>query len=233
MIFPIGDEQVQGGYKPLIAYIFIGINILVFLLQVSLPTDQQQGFVFTYGVIPLEIVSGQDFFTLLTNMFLHGGWMHLIGNMLFLWVFADNIEAVIGKIPFILFYFGGGLVASAAHIMFNLQSTIPAVGASGAISAVLGAYLVMFPASKIKVWVLYIFRSVYMPALYFLGIWGVQQFINGFLSIVPSSAYTSGVAWWAHIGGFVYGVLIGFLIRRYYESKHHSYRSAPSSRDLV
>jgi membrane associated rhomboid family serine protease len=233
MIFPIGDEQVQGGYKPLIAYIFIGINILVFLLQVSLPADQQQGFVITYGVIPQEIVGGQDFFTLLTNMFLHGGWMHLIGNMLFLWVFADNIEAVIGKIPFILFYFGGGLVASAAHIMFNHQSTIPAVGASGAISAVLGAYLVMFPASKIKVWIIYIFRSVYMPALYFLGIWGVQQFINGFLSIVPSSAYTSGVAWWAHIGGFVYGVVIGFLIRRYYESKHPSYRSVPSHRDLV
>ena len=233
MIFPIGDEQVSGGHKPLIAYIFIGINILVFLFQVTLSPELQQSFVTAYGVIPQEIVQGQDYFTLLTNMFLHGGWMHLIGNMLFLWVFADNIEAVIGKTRFILFYIGGGLAASAAHIFFNLDSPIPAVGASGAISAVLGAYLVMFPASKIKVWVLYLFRSFYMPALYFLGIWGVQQFINGFLSIVPSSAYTSGVSWWAHIGGFVFGIVVGFLIRRHYEASNPYHTNKLSPRDLV
>lgn len=233
MIFPIGDEQVQGGHKPVIAYSLIGINILVFLFQVSMPPGQQQGFVYEYGVIPREIANGQDYFTLLTNMFLHGGWMHLIGNMLFLWVFADNIEAVIGKIPFILFYLGGGLAASAAHIFFNLDSTIPAVGASGAISAVLGAYLVMFPASKVKVWVLYLFRSFRMPALYFLGIWGIQQFINGFISIVPSSAYTSGVAWWAHIGGFVFGLVMGFIIRNVYGSRSTRHTGFRSPRDFV
>jgi membrane associated rhomboid family serine protease len=159
MIFPIGDEQVHGGHKPFITYLFIGINVLVFLLQVTLPPGQQQGFVETYGMIPAEISHGQDYFTLLTNMFLHGGWMHLIGNMLFLWVFADNIEAVIGPFKFILFYFGGGIFASLAHLVFNINSPIPAVGASGAISAVLGAYLVIFPASQVKVWVLYLFRS--------------------------------------------------------------------------
>ena len=216
MIFPIGDDQVKGGYNPIIAYLLIGINIFVFIFQLSLGPSYQQGFVMHYGVIPKEIASGQDYFTLLTNMFLHGGWMHLIGNMLFLWVFADNIEAVVGKIPFILFYFGGGLAASAAHILFNINSSIPAVGASGAISAVLGAYLVMFPASKIKVFVLFLFRSYYMPALFFLGIWGIQQFINGFVSIVPTSAYTSGVAWFAHIGGFVFGLAGGFFIRSRY-----------------
>lgn len=160
MIFPIGDEQVRGGYKPVVSYMLIVINILVFLFQVTLPSLQQQELVYTYGVIPKEIAAGHDFYTLLTNMFLHGGWMHLIGNMLFLWVFADNIEAVIGKIPFILFYFGGGITASAAHIVFNLHSSIPAIGASGAISAVLGAYLVMFPASKVKVYVLILFGLI-------------------------------------------------------------------------
>ncbi len=233
MIFPIGDDQVEGGYKPFIAYLLIGINILVFLLQVTMPQSQQQAFVYTYGVIPVEIVNGQDYFTLLTNMFLHGGWMHLIGNMLFLWVFADNIEAVIGKFRFILFYLGGGLAASAAHILFNANSTIPAVGASGAISAVLGAYLVMFPSSRVKVYVLYIFRSFHMPALFFLGIWGVQQFINGFISIVPNSAYTSGVAWWAHIGGFVFGIVWGFIIRRHYEARHRGSRGIQTKKDFV
>jgi membrane associated rhomboid family serine protease len=233
MFFPIGDEQVRGGHKPFVAYVLIGINILVFLFQVTMPPGLQQGFVMEYGVIPREIMSGQDYFTLFTNMFLHGGWMHLVGNMLFLWVFADNIEAVIGKIPFILFYLGGGLAASAAHILFNLNSTLPAVGASGAISAVLGAYIVMFPSSKIRVFVVIFFRSVYMPAFYFLGIWGVQQFINGFISIVPSSAYTSGVAWWAHIGGFVFGVGAGFLIRRRFESRYEYDMNIPSPKDLV
>jgi membrane associated rhomboid family serine protease len=219
MLFPIGDEQVTGKHKPLVSYLLIGLNILVFLFQISIPPGGQLAFVMEYGMIPIEIVHGEHYNTLITNMFLHAGWLHLIGNMLFLWVFADNIESVIGKFPFILFYFGGGIAASAAHILFNMNSSIPAVGASGAISAVLGAYLVMFPASRVKVFFIIFLRSYYMPALYFLGIWGVQQFINGFISIVPTSAYSSGVAWWAHIGGFVFGIIAGFLIRRIYEPR--------------
>lgn len=233
MIFPIGDEQVQGGHKPLLAYILIGINVLVFFLQLSIPPGEQQAFVNTYGMIPAEVRQGLDLHTLLTNMFLHGGWMHLIGNMLFLWVFGDNIEAVIGKFWFLVFYLFGGLAASAAHIAFNLHSTVPAVGASGAISAVLGAYLVMFPASRVKVWVLYIFRSFNIPAIFFLGIWGLQQFINGFISIIPNSAYTTSVAWWAHIGGFVFGIVAGYFIRRHYDTVHIRTRMGPSPRDLV
>ena len=232
MIFPIGDDQVQGGHKPFFAYVLIGLNILVFLFQVTLPAAQQQGFVATYGMIPVEITQGQDYYTMVTNMFLHGGWMHLIGNMLFLWVFADNIEAIIGKIPFLLFYFCGGICASLAHLAFDLNSPVPAIGASGAISAVLGAYLVMFPASRVKIYVLYFFRSLYVPAIYFLGIWAVQQFINGFISIVPSSAFTSGVAWWAHIGGFIFGVTIGYIIRRRVEAKNFAPRPH-SPRDFV
>ncbi len=219
MLFPIGDEQVTGRHKPLVAYILIGINILVFLFQISVPPNEQMALVRTYGVIPVEIAQGHGYLTLMTNMFLHAGWMHLIGNMLFLWVFADNIESVIGKIPFLLFYFGGGIAASAAHILFNLNSSIPAVGASGAISAVMGAYLVMFPASRVRVFFIIFLRSYYMPALYFLGIWGLQQFVNGFISIVPTSVYSSGVAWWAHIGGFVFGLAAGFIIRKMYEPR--------------
>ncbi len=213
MIFPIGDENVQGGAKPIFSYAFIAINVLVFLFQVTLGQQGINQFLTTYGTIPLEIMNGEDYFTLMTSMFLHGGWMHIIGNMLFLWVFADNIEAVIGNIPFLLFYILGGLAASAAHIFFNTTSSIPSVGASGAISAVLGAYLVMFPASKIKVLVVYFFRSFTMPAIFFLGLWGVQQFISGFMSLGPATADTAGVAWWAHIGGFVFGVAFGFLFR--------------------
>ena len=214
MIFPIGDENVQGGAKPIFSYTFIAINVLVFLFQVTLGQAGINQFLTTYGTIPLEIMNGQDYFTLMTSMFLHGGWMHIIGNMLFLWVFADNIEAVIGNIPFLGFYIIGGLAASAAHIFFNTTSTIPSVGASGAISAVLGAYLVMFPASKIKVLVIYFFKSFTMPAIFFLGLWGIQQFISGFMSLGPATADTAGVAWWAHIGGFVFGVLFGLLFRR-------------------
>jgi membrane associated rhomboid family serine protease len=228
MIFPIGDEQVMGGHKPIISYTFIGLNLLVFLFQVSLPPGSQQGFVNTYGMVPAEITHGMDYYTLFTNMFLHGGWMHLFGNMMFLWVFADNIEAVVGKVRFILFYLGGGIFASLAHLAFNVNSMIPAIGASGAISAVLGAYMVMFPASRVKVWVLYLFRSFYIPAIYFLGFWAIQQFFNGFISIVPSSAFTSDIAWWAHIGGFVFGLTAGFIIRRQYESRAlHRHKHSP------
>ena len=233
MIFPIGDEQVRGGHKPFFSYLLIGINVAVFMFQLTIAPAYQESFVQTYGVIPAEITAGQDYYTLFTNIFLHGGWMHLIGNMLFLWVFADNIEAVIGRFRFLLFYFGGGLAATLTHIAFNLHSHVPAIGASGAISAVLGAYLVMFPASTVKVYVLILFRSFYMPALFFLGIWAVQQLINGFISIVPFSAYTSGVAWRAHIGGFIFGMVIGYGIRRRYEKAGIDTRGHFSPKDLV
>lgn len=228
MIFPIGDEQVNGGHKPLIAYILIGINVLVFLMQVTVPVGEGQAIVNTYGMIPARIMEGSDLFTLFTNMFLHGGWMHLIGNMLFLWVFGDNIEAILGKFKFLLFYLLGGVIASGAHLLSDPSSTIPAIGASGAISAVLGAYLVMFPASKVRVWVIYIFRSILIPAIYFLGIWGVQQLFNGIASVVPN-AESQGVAWFAHIGGFIFGVIAGFFIRNYYKT----FDTRTRSRDFV
>jgi len=232
MIFPIGDDQVIGGYKPYFSYSFIVLNVLLFFVQLSVPGN----LICEWGSIPNEIVAGDDWFTLFSSMFMHGGWMHLIGNMLFLWVFADNIEATIGNFNFLAFYILGGLAASVAHIYFSVggdpgiscctvcgpieclgeipacNGSIPTVGASGAISAVMGAYLVMFPKSRVKMMVLVFFRSFYIPAFLFLGFWIGQQLLSGFASLDPTAA-SSGTAWWAHIGGFVFGVVLGFIAR--------------------
>lgn len=220
MFFPIGDDQVQGGAKPLFSYTLILINVLVFGYEIMLTPDQSEMMVTTYGAIPQEIIQGQDMYTLLSCMFLHGGWMHLIGNMLFLWVFADNIEAVVGTFNFMIFYIIGGVAATAIHIFFNPYSEVPMVGASGAISAVMGAYLIMFPSSRIKVLILIFFTTAYVPALFFLGIWIVQQLVAGVGSLNPTSAESAGVAWWAHIGGFIFGVVAGFIARKQYKDQY-------------
>lgn len=219
MIIPIGDDQVKGGYFPYFSYSFIGLNVLVFLLQASMPQNQLEQFVLNYGAIPSEITSGLRWWTLFTSMFLHGGWMHLIGNMLFLWVFADNIEATIGHFRFLFFYFMGGLAAHFGHIFFNYFSDIPTVGASGAISAVMGAYLFMFPGSKIRLvflpflFIHFIFPPFRIPAFLFLGFWIYQQFMSGTASLQGATIEDMGVAWWAHIGGFIFGVLAGLYYR--------------------
>ena len=220
MFFPIGDDQVQGGAKPLFSYTLILINVLVFGYEIMLTPDQSEMMVTTYGAIPQEIIQGKDMYTLLSCMFLHGGWMHLIGNMLFLWVFADNIEAVVGSFNFMIFYIIGGVAASAIHIFFNPYSEVPMVGASGAISAVMGAYLIMFPSSRIKVLILIFFTTAYVPALFFLGIWIVQQLVAGVGSLNPTTAESAGVAWWAHIGGFIFGVVAGFIARKQYKDQY-------------
>ena len=223
MFFPIGDTQVEGGFKPYVAYSLIAINVALFLYEVTLNAQECQAFIFEYGSIPAEIARGVDMHTLFTSMFLHGGWMHLIGNMLFLWVFADNIEAIIGNVMFLFFYLAGGLMGSAAHILLDTSSMIPSIGASGAISAVMGAYLVMFPKSRIKVSIP--FFTTFMPALIFLLLWFGQQLISGLGDLTPQSSESAGVAWWAHIGGFVYGVILGFLFKpRVTEHNYHRLR---------
>ncbi|MBK8702769.1 MAG: rhomboid family intramembrane serine protease [Saprospiraceae bacterium] len=229
MIFPIGDDQVKGGHYPLFSYSLIALNVAIFLFQVNMPPSALQAFVYDYGAIPYETVRGQDLPTLLTSMFLHGGWMHLIGNMLFLWVFADNIESSIGSFRFLAFYLLGGLMAHAAHIYFNWNSQIPTVGASGAISAVMGAYLVMFPVSRIKV--LFFFFTFRVPALLFLGFWIWQQWLSGTATLDVSTAEGSGVAWWAHIGGFAFGLAAGL----YYRFTHTPPRAMPvyDNRDFL
>jgi membrane associated rhomboid family serine protease len=213
MIFPIGDDQVKGGHFPLFSYAFIALNVLVFVYQLSLiEANQFDSFLMQYGAIPAEITSGSDWHTLFSSMFMHGGWGHIIGNILFLWVFGDNIEATVGSWKFVLFYFIGGLAAHAAHIFFYPESVIPTVGASGAIAAVMGAYLVMFPTSRVRL--LIIFFSIRIPAILFLGLWIFQQFSSGLASF-SELAEEAGVAWWAHIGGFLFGIVSGVYFRQF------------------
>jgi|AntRauTorckE5430_2_1112549.scaffolds.fasta_scaffold05288_2 membrane associated rhomboid family serine protease len=208
MFFPVGDDQVHQGYTPYFSYGFIALNVLIFAGQYFLGVPG----VVEFGCIPAEIEAGQDYYTLLTSTFLHGGWLHLGGNMLYIWIFADNIEASIGNVRFAIFYVLGALAANFCHIYFNAGSTIPAVGASGALSAVMGAYVVMFPKSNIRGYL--IFFRINVPAFLFLGFWFYQQSSAGFASVGDTSG---GIAWWAHIGGFVFGVICGFLFRTWFE----------------
>ena len=212
MILPIGDENVKGGYKPIFSYTFIVINILIFIFQITLQPEALRGFLYNFGAVPSDVISGVGYMSLFTNMFLHGGLFHIGGNMLYLWIFGDNIEAVIGNSRFVLFYLSGGLLATIAHIAFNPTSSIPAVGASGAIAAVMGAYFVLFPKSRIKM--VFIVKVFYISAKFFLGLWIIQQIFSGIQDFGPASAATGGTAWWAHIGGFIYGAGIGFLIKK-------------------
>ncbi len=213
-MFPIGDENAEGGRVPIVTWALIALNVVAFLLEVSRPEAALQTFIQSWGVVPREYAAAQDlapqiaapfWTTLFTSMFLHGGWMHLGGNMLYLWIFGDNIERVSGPVKFLIFYLVCGLAASAAHILFNLQSGMPAVGASGAISGVLGGYLLLFPKNRVRI----LTRGgiAHVPALVVLGLWIVLQFINGIGSVARTDE-TAGVAYMAHIGGFVAGLAL-------------------------
>ena len=214
MLFPIGDDQIKGGHFPLFSYGFIALNIVVFIYEMSLDPQAFNNLIYNFGAIPNELTSGGPWWPLFTSMFLHGDIMHLVGNMVFLWIFADNIEAVIGNVRFLIFYLLGGLAAHALHIFISPGSVVPTVGASGAISAVMGAYLVMFPSSRIKVLFLSFFMRV--PAFVFLGIWILQQSISGTQSLQTATTESGGVAWWAHIGGFAAGILAGLIFTNRY-----------------
>lgn len=222
MLVPIGDDNISGGARPIITYALLLLNIFIFVYEFTLDEASLQAFVNRYGTIPANAVQGADLYALFTSMFLHGGWSHLIGNMLFLWIFGDNVEAVLGNLKFLLFYILGGLVASGTHIWMNPESTIPSIGASGAISAVLGAYLVMFPRSRIKLFFLLFFVTFYISAILFIGLWFLQQFMSVY-SETEMGVQSQGVAWWAHIGGFVVGVVYGL----FYRSKAREFNFVP------
>jgi len=222
MFFPIGDVNLRRGVKPFLTYVFIALNVVIFMKQVALGHQAQTALIFQWGSIPAEIMSGRGWLTLVTGIFLHGGWMHLIGNMLFLWVFGDNIEATLGYGKFLLFYIGGGVTASLLHCILNASSTIPCVGASGAIAACLGAYILMFPRSQVRVFFLLILTSFKVPALLFLGFWILQQFVAGVGSLGAATSDTDGVAYWAHIGGFLFGMLTGLYFRAEAQRLQHN-----------
>lgn len=213
-MIPIGDDNIPGAKFPIVNVLLIIVNVLVFLYEVLLDPNALQAFINHWGVTPTQILAGQNWITLITGMFMHAGWLHLIGNMLFLAIFGDNIEDIAGHIPYLFFYLFGGLAAAFTHIFFNATSTLPSLGASGAIAAVMGAYIIMFPRAKVRALIFLGFAFfTRISAVIFLGFWFITQLFNGVTSLGANTAQTSGVAVWAHIGGFIFGVIIGFFLR--------------------
>jgi membrane associated rhomboid family serine protease len=214
-MFPIGDTDVREAGVSIATIGLVVVNVVAFIAEVTTFRPELREFIYQYGVVPTEVLQGRQLYSLFTSMFLHGGWFHLISNMVFLMIFGDNVEAALGKIGYLVFYIGGGLAASAAHILLNMNSRVPSVGASGAIGAVLGSYVVMFPRSQVRVLMFFGFYMMVrrVTAVLFLGIWFLMQFFTGFASLGAETAQTGGVAVWAHVGGFVFGLLIGLFFR--------------------
>jgi membrane associated rhomboid family serine protease len=201
----------------------IVINFVVFFYQLTLDPRALQSFIMTYSMVPAraqlalahsQYTLAQGFFPLFTSMFLHAGWLHIIGNMWFLWLFGPNVEDRLGHLPYLGFYLVCGLGAGIAQTLFSLGSTIPGLGASGAIAGVLGAYVVFFPSSRILTLVTLFFWWFFarLPAVLFIGLWFAVQFLSGIGSL--GSAQAGGVAWWAHVGGFLLGMLLVSGMRR-------------------
>jgi membrane associated rhomboid family serine protease len=207
-MLPIGDDDSARRTVPLVTYGLIALNVLFFVVELT----GGDAFIGKWAFVPSRFLANPigDFLTLFTAMFMHAGWLHLGGNMLYLWIFGDNVEDRFGHVKFIIFYLICGLAATFAQLAFNTGSDVPNLGASGAIAGVLGAYILLFPQGKVRV--LQGSRVVQVPALIVIGIWIVLQFFSGIGSIV-STVQTGGVAYMAHIGGFVVGFLLTFLFR--------------------
>ena len=205
---------------PFATLLLIAINVIVFMHQIALPPAAMDAFVKTYGLIPAKIsmaLAGRHYtmeqalFPLFTCMFLHGGILHILGNMWFLWIFGGNVEDRFGSLPYLAFYLVCGIGSGISQVLFSWGSHIPSIGASGAISGVLGAYIVFFPRSRILTLVplFIIFFLWRIPAIIFIGLWFAMQFLSGVVSL--GQANVGGVAWWAHVGGFLLGMLIAGL----------------------
>lgn len=225
-MIPIKDDNPTHTFPIMTVLLLLG-NIAVYVYQWTLGSEAQ-AFVYRLGTIPWEITHFQELpklplnfesnlpnvLTLFTCMFVHGGFFHLIGNMLYLWIFGDNIEALVGHIRFFFFYLCCGLIATLSHVIVTPNSTVPLVGASGAISGVLGAYLLKFPRARVHVVIFFFFfiRVIRVSALFVLGLWFIIQVFNGFGSLGLDAR--GGVAWFAHVGGFVAGMILIFLFEK-------------------
>ena len=209
-MFPVSDV-IPSRTVPVVTVSLIVVNSLVFLYQVMLPPRGLQVFVAHYALIPAWF----SLASVLTSMFLHSGWMHIIGNMLYLWIFGDNVEDQLGHVGFLIFYLAAGTVAAVGQVMINPHSAIPMLGASGAIAGVMGAYFVLYPESRVltAIFILFFFDLVEIPAIFFLGIWFLMQLLSGVGSLGVSNAAGGGVAFFAHIGGFITGLLAGAVLR--------------------
>lgn len=218
--------------RPFMTWTLIVINCLVFLFQLSLPFDKAQEFVFMYGFVPAKFTGFlrhgflvaliATLSSIISSMFIHGSWMHLISNMWSLWLFGDNVEDRVGHFKFLLFYILSGIAASLAHWFFNATSFVPAIGASGAIAGVMGAYFLMFPFSRIVTLVPFGFIPFFIeiPALFYLGFWFLSQVWSGILELF-GPMFGRGIAWWAHAGGFVFGMLVINIFKK----RHRRYNT--------
>lgn len=225
-MFPI-DDQNPTRLTPFVTYALIAINIVVFIHELSLAKPQLEQFFQLYALVPKELTGSfegipinqpvPEPLTLVSSQFLHGGFLHLAGNMLFLWIFGNNIEDQLGHIKYLIFYITCGVLAALAQWFFSMQSGVPSLGASGAIAGVMGAYIIRFPNAQIRTLVFLgpfiIFPNI--PAMFFLGIWFIQQALYGVASLnVPTNIgmESGGIAYWAHAGGFVFGAILGPLL---------------------
>lgn len=236
-MIPLSDHDHPGQRFAVVNTSFVLINVAVFVWQFLLNAQGLQGgtagdpclslmsqagalteadrFICTYGVIPAEILQGQDLWTLLTAMFLHGGLLHIGSNMLYLWVFGDNIERAIGSPLYFVFYLIGGIVAFAVQTLMSGALPIPNIGASGAVAAVLGAYLVLFPTRPVRTLIFLgcFFWVISLSALFLLGFWFITQIISGVSTLERGRLVMGGIAYWAHIGGFLFGAAVGLVMR--------------------
>jgi membrane associated rhomboid family serine protease len=223
-MIPIQDT-IHSLNPPLAVYALIGLNVLVFAFELTLPHGDLDELFYILGIVPARYTHPQwaeqvgfpidNYWPFLTSMFLHGGWAHIIGNMWTLWIFGDNIEDRMGPLRFTMFYLICGLIAGVVHWFTNLHSTIPTVGASGAIAGVLGAYLVLYPRARIVVLIPIFFYPLFfeVPAVTYLLFWALSQLYSGALALA-GPAEVGGVAWWAHVGGFTAGLLLHRLFVR-------------------
>jgi len=221
-MIPLKDTIPSEKY-PIVTLLLIMANISVFFYEISLGRYLPE-FVKFAGVVPARFFAPRltvrqaplgRYFPIFTSLFLHGGWVHLLGNMLYLWIFADNVEDRLGHFRFPLFYLLCGFGASLAHIFANPTSSEPSIGASGAIAGVLGAYFVLYPNSRVitLVPVFFFLQIIELPAFIFLGVWFLMQFFNGVLTLGLPTAQAGGIAWWAHIGGFASGIFLILLLK--------------------
>ncbi len=226
-MIPVRDD-IPSSRIPFVNISLIVINVIVFVFELTLTERQLQRFFHQFAVQPYEYLLyfspyNQGALTLtdlvlplFTSMFLHGGWMHIIGNMLYLWIFGDNVEDRMGHVKYLVFYLLCGVLASGAHILSDPTSRIPSLGASGAIAGVLGAYICLYPHARVLVLVpvLLFFLTAEVPAWIFLGIWILQNFASGVATLGVETAQSGGTAWWAHIGGFVVGTVLVWAFAR-------------------
>ncbi len=217
-MIPIGDE-LRSRRTPFVTWGLIGLNGLIFVVQLLLSPLQLDRMFMSLGVVPAYLTDPWNHpfaaITLFTSIFLHGGWAHITGNMLYLWIFGDNVEDTLGHIGYLLFYLAAGVAANIAQVAIAPSSTVPGIGASGAIAGVLGVYMVLYPRAPVRVLVpvFYFMRLVRIPSLIVLGFWFVLQLFSGVFSLGSMDVASGGVAYFAHIGGFVVGLAMGAVLR--------------------